>query len=92
MTVKKGPPNGAVGLEGRLEMTVRDRSILEQLEYDLAVRYFASAFEACERLPTVDQQLVLKDVAKRVTELMSAAQSEEAKEGDPLAGYKPIFS
>jgi hypothetical protein len=58
-------------------MDDRKRSVLEEFEYDLAVRSFGSAFETCDRLPAEDQHLVLKDVAKRVAERLSAVQPEE---------------
>ena len=60
-------------------MDDRQRSIVDELGYQLAVRYFDSAFEACKQLPAADQQLLLKDVAKRVAERLSAAQPEEQK-------------
>jgi hypothetical protein len=68
------------------EMDDRKRSVLEELEYDLTIRYFASAFEACDQLPTADQQLVLKDVARRVAERLSAVQPEEHDDATNDAG------
>jgi len=57
----------------------RKRSFGEALEYRVAVRRFASAFEACEHLPLSDRQLLLKDIANRIFQQLSAAPPEEQK-------------
>ena len=42
-----------------LGMDDRERSVSEDLDYQLAARYFASALEHCARLPAADQQSLL---------------------------------
>jgi hypothetical protein len=49
-----------------------ERSVGQELDYQLAARYFASAFEHCERLPAGDQQSLLQEVSKRVAERLAA--------------------
>jgi hypothetical protein len=61
-------------------MDDRKRSIAEKLDYRIAVRRFESAFEVCERLPDADQQLLLKEIAKRISHRVLAAPPEEKKE------------
>jgi hypothetical protein len=53
------------------------RSVGEELDFQLATRYFASAFEHCQRLSAADQQLLLNDIAKQVSEHLSAIASPE---------------
>ena len=60
-------------------MDDRKRSYGETLDYRIALRLFESAFEARERLHDYDQQLLLKEIAKRVSR-MWVAQSEEQAE------------
>jgi hypothetical protein len=55
----------------------RKRSVGEELEYQLAVRYFASAFEHCERLPAADQQSLLSEISKQISEHLAGARREE---------------
>ena len=43
-----------------LGMDDRERSVSEDLDYQLAARYFASALEHCARLPAADQQSLLR--------------------------------
>ena len=38
------------------------RSVSAELDYQLAARYFASAFEHCERLPVRDERSLLRDI------------------------------
>lgn len=52
----------------------------EVVEYRIAVRRFESAFEACERLPHENRQLLLKEVANRLAQQMPEAPSEEQTE------------
>jgi hypothetical protein len=58
-------------------MDDRKRSREEALEYRIVVRLFASAFEACGRLPLADQQLSLREIAKRAGQQLPAAPPEE---------------
>lgn len=60
-------------------MDDRKRSYAEMLDYRIALRLFEFAFEACERLHDDDQQLLLKEIAKRVSRTW-VAQPEEQKE------------
>jgi len=60
-------------------MDERKRSFEEVLEYRVAVRRVESAFEACERLPYEDRQLLLKKIAERVLQQLPNALSEEQK-------------
>ena len=57
-------------------MDERKRSFDEALEYRIAVRRFESAFEAYERLPHEDRQLLLTEVAKRVLRQLPHAPPE----------------
>ena len=57
-------------------MDDRNRSVGEELDYQLAARYFASAFEHCERLPVRDQRSLLRDISKRLSERLSVVDPE----------------
>jgi hypothetical protein len=59
----------------------RKRPVGEELDYQLATRYFASAFEHCERLSAADQQSLLKDIAKRISQQLSAVAPPEEQDG-----------
>jgi hypothetical protein len=52
-------------------MNDRERSVGAELDCQLAARYFASAFEHCERLPVRDQRSLLRDISKRLSERLS---------------------
>jgi hypothetical protein len=54
-------------------MDDRKRSVGEELDYQLAARYFASAFEHCARLPAADQQSLLSEISKQISDLLTAA-------------------
>ena len=54
-------------------MDDRERSVSEELDYQLATRYFASALEHCARLPAADQQLLLREISKQISECLAAA-------------------
>ena len=58
-------------------MDDRKRSIGEEVDYRMAARRFDFAFEACERLPYADQQLLLQEAAKRILRQMPNPPSEE---------------
>lgn len=45
--------------------------------YKLAARLFDSAFEECGRLPPADQELLLREIAKRVLQQIPNTPSEE---------------
>jgi predicted metal-dependent hydrolase len=47
------------------------------IEYRIAARQFESAFEACERLPHEDQELLLKEVAGRLLRQLRLDALEE---------------
>ena len=51
--------------------------LVKRVDYRLAVRYFASAFDLCERLSAADQKLLLKNTAQRISEQLSAAALRE---------------
>jgi hypothetical protein len=55
------------------------RSVGEELDYQLATRYFASAFEHCQRLSAADQQSLLKDIAQRISDQLSTAAPTEER-------------
>ena len=54
-------------------MDDRERSVGEELDYQLATRYFASAFEHCERLPPADQQSLLQEINNQISKRLAAA-------------------
>ena len=60
-------------------MDDRIRSFDELLEYRIAIRRFEFAFEACEQLPDEKRQLLLKEVAKRVSQLQHAFSEEQTE-------------
>jgi hypothetical protein len=47
-------------------MQDRERSILEAVDYRIAVSRFESAFAACERLDLDDRHLLLREIATRL--------------------------
>jgi hypothetical protein len=65
-----------IGLSAKgLGMDDRERSV----SAELAARYFASAFEHCERLPVRDQRSLLRDISKRLNERLSVVDPEVPK-------------
>jgi hypothetical protein len=62
------------------QMDDRIRSFDELLEYRIAIRRFESAFEACVQLPDEKRQLLLMEVAKRVSQQLQHTPSEEQTE------------
>jgi len=60
-------------------MDDHERSVSAELDYELATRYFASAFEHCERLPVRDQRLLLREISKRVSERLLVVDPEVPK-------------
>jgi hypothetical protein len=63
-----------IGLsEGGLGMDDRERSVSEELDYRLATRYFASAFEHFDRLPADDQQSLLQEINNQISKRLAAA-------------------
>jgi hypothetical protein len=54
-------------------MDDRERSVGEELDYQLATRYFASAFEHCDRLPPADQQSLLREIGNQISKRLAAA-------------------
>jgi hypothetical protein len=59
------------------QMDERIRAFDEVVEYQIAVRRFESAFEACKRLSHENRQLLLKEVANRLSQHMPDSPSEE---------------
>jgi hypothetical protein len=55
---------------------IANAAFSEELDYQLATRYFASAFEHCERLPIRDQRSLLRDMSKRLSERLSVVDPE----------------
>jgi hypothetical protein len=49
-----------------------ERSVSAELDYQLAARYFASAFEHCERLPAGDQQSLLREISNEISKRLAA--------------------
>ncbi len=60
---------------GVMELQMDDRS----LEYRIALRRFEAAFEALERVPDDDRQLLLREIGQRLLQQMPKAPSEERK-------------
>jgi hypothetical protein len=58
-------------------MDDRERSVSEELDYQLAARYFASAFEHCDRLLIEDQQSLLGEISNQISKRMAAAAARE---------------
>ena len=54
-------------------MDDHERSAAEELDYQLATRYFASAFEHFDRLPAEDQQLLLREINIQISKRQGAA-------------------
>jgi geranylgeranyl pyrophosphate synthase len=54
-------------------MDERKRSPAEELDYQLATRYFASAFEHFDRLPADDQQSLLREISNQISKRQAAA-------------------
>ena len=52
----------------------------QTLVYRIATRMFESAFTACERLPEADQQLLLREIGKRIVKKISRPPPETAKQ------------
>ena len=51
----------------------------ETLVYRIAARMFESAFAACERLDEAHQQLLLREIGKRIVKKISPAAPETVK-------------
>jgi len=54
-------------------MDENKRSVSEELDYQLAGRYFASAFEHCDRLPVEDQQSLLREISNEISKRLASA-------------------
>jgi hypothetical protein len=54
-------------------MDDRERSVSDELDYQLAARYFASAFEHFDRLPADDQQSLLPEINNQISKRLAAA-------------------
>jgi hypothetical protein len=59
------------------QMEKNKRSVSEELDYQPATRYFASAFEHCDRLPTEDQQSLLGEISVQISKRQAAAALRE---------------
>jgi hypothetical protein len=55
------------------------RAFKEAWDYRVAVRRFESAFEAAERLPVAERQLLLEQVARWLLQHIQNFRSEEQK-------------
>jgi hypothetical protein len=73
-----GATTGWVGSRGS-KMDNRKRSIAEEMEYQIVLRLFDSAFEACGQLTDADRQLLLKEIGKRLSQDIRAALPDEQK-------------
>jgi hypothetical protein len=49
----------------------QQRSVAAELDYELATRYFASAFEYCGKLPVGDRRSLLRNISQQVSERLS---------------------
>ena len=54
-------------------MNDHEHSAAEELDYQLATRYFASAFEHFDRLPAEDQQSLLREINIQISKRQAAA-------------------
>jgi hypothetical protein len=54
-------------------MDDRERSVSAELDYQLATRYFASAFEHFDQLPAEDQQSLLREINIQISKRQAAA-------------------
>jgi hypothetical protein len=54
-------------------MDENKRSVSEELDYQLAGRYFAFALEHCDRLPVEDQQSLLREINIQISKRQAAA-------------------
>ena len=54
-------------------MDDRERPVSAELDYQLATRYFASAFEHFDRLPADDQQSLLQEINNQISKRLAAA-------------------
>ena len=54
-------------------MDENKRSVSEELDYQLATRYFASAFEHFDRLPAEHQQSLLGEISNQISKRLAAA-------------------
>ena len=57
-------------------MDDRERSVSDEFDYQLATRFFASAFEHCDRLPTEDQQSLLGEISNQIIQTPRSGGSE----------------
>jgi hypothetical protein len=55
-----------------------EQSFKEKLDERITRRSFASALEACERLPSAAQERLLKDIARQILHRIEAIRSEAA--------------
>jgi hypothetical protein len=62
-----------VAASGEFQMDEHKRSAAEELDYQLATRYFASAFEHFDRLPADDQQSLLQEISNQISKRLAAA-------------------
>lgn len=60
-----------------LAMDDRKRNFGESLAYRIAARRFNSAFDACQQLSEDDQQLLLKEIAQRISQTLPKAPAAE---------------
>lgn len=58
-------------------MEDRVRSFEKQLAYRIAARRFKSAFDACQQLSEDDRQLLLKEIAERILQILPKAPAAE---------------
>jgi hypothetical protein len=66
-----------------MEFAVNDRKrpVGEELDYQLATRYFASALNTSNDCPLWTSQSLLKDIAKRISEQLSAVAPPKEQNG-----------
>jgi hypothetical protein len=60
-------------------MDDRKRSFAKERDYRIAAGLFESAFEACKRLSSEDQQLLLRKIEKRWSRRQPTAQPKQYK-------------
>jgi hypothetical protein len=60
-------------------MTQEKQNPAETIAYRVAASMFESAFRACARLPETDQQLLLKEIGKRLLERIAQLPTKTVK-------------
>ena len=60
-------------------MTQQKQNPTETVAYRVAIGMFDSAFRACARLPETEQQVLLREIGKRILEKVSQLPTKTVK-------------